>query len=101
MTNQGTDLVSKLLNMQQLEDEEELAYSASQQEQGLSDDKFFLYNICFYTHILIIYILIKGIPAELSVLGDGRPAWMKTLHQSATIWLDLLPKTLPVLYFFI
>ncbi|XP_077296363.1 dynein heavy chain, cytoplasmic isoform X2 [Arctopsyche grandis] len=64
LTNQGTDLVSKLLNMQQLEDEEELAYS---------------------------------IPAELSVLGDGRPAWMKTLHQSATIWLDLLPKNLPTL----
>lgn len=30
------------------------------------------------------------------VEGDGRPAWMKTLHQTATSWLKLLPQELPV-----
>lgn len=32
LTNQGSDLVSKLLKMQQLEDEEELAYNAAAQD---------------------------------------------------------------------
>lgn len=44
LTTQGTDLVSKLLNMQQLEDEEELAYSSSQQEPGyyyICNEKYF------------------------------------------------------------
>ncbi|XP_013140288.1 PREDICTED: dynein heavy chain, cytoplasmic [Papilio polytes] len=68
LTTQGSDLVSKLLKMQQLEDEEELAYNAVQ------DD-----------------------PNAIVVVGDGRPAWMKTLHQTATAWLQLLPKELPTL----
>ncbi|XP_013181616.1 PREDICTED: dynein heavy chain, cytoplasmic-like, partial [Papilio xuthus] len=68
LTTQGSDLVSKLLKMQQLEDEEELAYNAAQ------DD-----------------------PNAIVVVGDGRPAWMKTLHQTATAWLQLLPKELPTL----
>ncbi|KPI98422.1 Dynein heavy chain, cytoplasmic [Papilio xuthus] len=68
LTTQGSDLVSKLLKMQQLEDEEELAYNAAQ------DD-----------------------PNAIVVVGDGRPAWMKTLHQTASAWLQLLPKELPTL----
>lgn len=32
LTTQGSDLVSKLLKMQQLEDEEELAYSTATQD---------------------------------------------------------------------
>lgn len=65
----GTDLVSKLLKMQQLEDEDELAYS--------SEDATRL-----------------DTPAEGAV--DGRPAWMRTLHNSATTWLQLLPQNLQV-----
>ncbi|CAG4965564.1 unnamed protein product [Parnassius apollo] len=68
LTTQGSDLVSKLLKMQQLEDEEELAYNASQ------DD-----------------------PNAAVVIGDGRPAWMKSLHQTATAWLQLFPQELPTL----
>ncbi|XP_060804539.1 dynein heavy chain, cytoplasmic isoform X3 [Amyelois transitella] len=69
LTTQGSDLVSKLLKMQQLEDEEELAYNAATQDD----------------------------PMAMVVEGDGRPAWMKTLHQTATTWLELLPKELPTL----
>ncbi|XP_017053188.1 dynein heavy chain, cytoplasmic isoform X2 [Drosophila ficusphila] len=69
LTTRGTDLVSKLLKMQQLEDDDELAYSVEDQ-------------------------------SEQSAVGrgeDGRPSWMKTLHNSATAWLELLPKNLQVL----
>ncbi|XP_053612058.1 dynein heavy chain, cytoplasmic isoform X6 [Plodia interpunctella] len=69
LTTQGSDLVSKLLKMQQLEDEEELAYNAASQDD----------------------------PMAIVVEGDGRPAWMKTLHQTASNWLELLPKELPTL----
>lgn len=55
--------------MQQLEDEDELAYS--------SEDATRL-----------------DTPAEGAV--DGRPAWMRTLHNSATTWLQLLPQNLQV-----
>lgn len=65
LTTHGTDLVSKLLKMQQLEDDDELAYSAE-----------------------------EGIESSLPRQEDGRPSWMKTLHNSATAWLELLPKTL-------
>jgi dynein heavy chain 1 len=54
--------------MQQLEDDDELAYSA---EEGLSQ-----------TH---------------AQEGDGRPSWMRTLHNSAFTWLQLLPKSLQVI----
>jgi dynein heavy chain 1 len=63
----GTDLVGKLLKMQQLEDDDELAYSV---EEGLDQ-----------TH---------------EKEGDGRPSWMRTLHNSASTWLQLLPKSLQV-----
>ncbi|VVD02388.1 unnamed protein product [Leptidea sinapis] len=69
LTTQGSDLVSKLLKMQQLEDEEELAYNAANQDD----------------------------PHSIVVEGDGRPAWMKTLHHTATAWLHVLPKELPTL----
>jgi len=68
LTTRGTDLVSKLLKMQQLEDDDELAYSVEDQEQSG---------------------VVRG--------EDGRPSWMKTLHNSATAWLELLPKNLQVL----
>lgn len=65
LTTHGTDLVSKLLKMQQLEDDDELAYSAE-----------------------------EGIESALPRQEDGRPSWMKALHNSATAWLELLPKSL-------
>lgn len=68
LTTRGTDLVSKLLKMQQLEDEDELAYS---NEESLD------------------------MPREAET--DGRPSWMRTLHNSASTWLQLLPKNLPIL----
>lgn len=68
LTTHGTDLVSKLLKMQQLEDDDELAYSAD-----------------------------EGLEVSLPRQEDGRPSWMKTLHNSATAWLDLLPKNLQTL----
>lgn len=70
LTTRGTDLVSKLLKMQQLEDEDELAYS-SEESQHLH--------------------------AQAECKTDGRPAWMRTLHNSATTWLQLLPKSLQTL----
>ncbi|XP_047029280.1 dynein heavy chain, cytoplasmic isoform X1 [Helicoverpa zea] len=69
LTNQGSDLVSKLLKMQQLEDEEELAYNAAAQDHDAVADS----------------------------MVAGRPAWMKTLHSTATNWLQLLPQQLPTL----
>lgn len=68
LTTRGTDLVGKLLKMQQLEDDDELAYSV---EEGLDQ-----------THVQE---------------GDGRPSWMRTLHNSASTWLQLLPKSLQTL----
>lgn len=68
LTTRGTDLVSKLLKMQQLEDDDELAYSSV-------DDSS---------------------PTDAAQI-DGRPSWMKTLHNSAITWLKLLPTSLQIL----
>ena len=73
LTTRGTDLISKLLKMQQLEDDDELAYS-SQQDEGLADKS-----------------------GTSLTQEDGRPAWIKVLQNSALTWLELLPKTLPTL----
>lgn len=55
-------MISKLLKMQLLEDDEELAYKAS-----ASSDK-------------------------VKKEADGRPAWMRVVMNSMTTWLDMLPK---------
>ncbi|XP_055846761.1 dynein heavy chain, cytoplasmic isoform X3 [Episyrphus balteatus] len=68
LTTRGTDLVSKLLKMQQLEDDDELAYSVDENQEAVQTRN-----------------------------EDGRPSWMKTLHNSASSWLELLPKNLHVL----
>ncbi|CAB3376335.1 Hypothetical predicted protein [Cloeon dipterum] len=79
LTTRGTDLVSKLLKMQQLEDDDELAYTG--QEGGGSGHDGAL-----------------SLEASLPLSeGDGRPLWMRTLHNSATTWLELLPKSLNTL----
>lgn len=69
LTTRGADLIQKLLKMQQLEDDDELAYSP--QDDNL--DK-------------------PSLKQE-----DGRPSWMKVLHNSALTWLELLPKSLQTL----
>lgn len=67
LTTRGTDLISKLLKMQQLEDDDELAYSTDETSTANQSQV------------------------------DGRPSWMKTLHNSALTWLQLLPKSLQTL----
>lgn len=66
--------------MQQLEDEDELAYTEenAMKETGGS---------------LTPAASLNSIPPRPS---DGRPAWMRTLFNSATTWLELLPTNLPV-----
>ena len=70
LTTRGTDLLCKLLKMQQLEDDDELAYNSQQDDNNSLD----------------------ALKQE-----DGRPSWMKVLHNSALTWLELLPKQLPTL----
>jgi len=60
--------------MQQLEDEDELAYVTEQTVKDGGPDSS------------------VGLPTS-----DGRPAWMRTLHNSATTWLQLLPQSLQTL----
>jgi dynein heavy chain 1 len=69
LTTRGTDLIGKLLKMQQLEDDDELAYNPQ-------DD----------------HVDKTALKQE-----DGRPSWMKVLHNSAVTWLQLLPKSLQTL----
>ncbi|XP_065362456.1 dynein heavy chain, cytoplasmic-like [Calliphora vicina] len=72
LTTRGTDLVSQLLKMQQLEDDEELAYTVEETNEQAA-----------------------AVVAQRQ--EDGRPSWMKVLHNSATAWLELLPKNLHTL----
>jgi dynein heavy chain 1 len=74
LTTRGTDMVTKLLKMQLLEDddddEDDSAYLASAQR-----DK-------------------DNAAAQRS---DGRPAWMRSLLESARTWMGLLPDSLVTL----
>lgn len=60
LTTRGTDLISELLKMQQLEDDDELAYSPDDNLESQTKQE------------------------------DGRPSWMKTLHNSALTWLGII-----------
>ena len=71
LANQTSSLISKLLKLQLLEDDEEIVYSESGSEKVGKRRK--------------------------SDTGDGRPAWMMSLLNSSTNWLELLPTSLPVL----
>ncbi|RWS14208.1 Dynein heavy chain: cytoplasmic-like protein [Dinothrombium tinctorium] len=64
LTNQGSAMVSKLLKLQLLEDDDDIVYAGDVEETG--------------EH-------------------DGRPAWMRTLLNSASTWLRLLPNNLAIL----
>ncbi|KAK3866515.1 hypothetical protein Pcinc_027959 [Petrolisthes cinctipes] len=63
LTTRGTDMLSKLLKMQVLEDDDELAYGGDETPGTERKDI------------------------------EGRPAWMVTLHQSAVTWLSHLPES--------
>ncbi|XP_042877142.1 dynein heavy chain, cytoplasmic-like isoform X4 [Penaeus japonicus] len=62
LTNKGTDMLGKLLKMQVLEDDDELAYGGDES------------------------------PGQERREVEGRPSWMVTLNQSAVTWLSLLPE---------
>lgn len=64
LTTQGVDMISKMLKMQMLEDEDDLAYAEAEKK------------------------------ARTDSTSDGRPAWMRTLHTTASNWLQLIPQTL-------
>ncbi|ELK01220.1 Cytoplasmic dynein 1 heavy chain 1, partial [Pteropus alecto] len=64
LTTQGVDMISKMLKMQMLEDEDDLAYAEAEKK------------------------------ARPDATSDGRPAWMRTLHTTASNWLHLIPQTL-------
>lgn len=57
-------MISKMLKMQMLEDEDDLAYAETEKK------------------------------ARTDSTSDGRPAWMRTLHTTASNWLHLIPQTL-------
>ncbi|XP_074643936.1 cytoplasmic dynein 1 heavy chain 1-like isoform X2 [Tubulanus polymorphus] len=65
LTNQGGEIIGKILKMQLLEDDDELAYSPGEGKKQRSGST-----------------------------SDGRPAWMRTLHSSVHNWLKLVPKSL-------
>ncbi|XP_074612492.1 cytoplasmic dynein 1 heavy chain 1-like isoform X2 [Acropora palmata] len=66
LTTQGQDMVAKLLKMQMLSDDDELAYSPDSTKKKRTE-------------------------------SDPRPAWMRTLHTTATNWLNMIPKDLTTL----
>ncbi|ETE58961.1 Cytoplasmic dynein 1 heavy chain 1 [Ophiophagus hannah] len=64
LTTQGIDMISKMLKMQMLEDEDDLAYAETEKK------------------------------TRTDSTSDGRPSWMRTLHTTASNWLHLIPQTL-------
>lgn len=64
LTTQGVDMISKMLKMQMLEDEDDLAYAETEKK------------------------------TRTDSTSDGRPTWMRTLHTTACNWLQLIPQTL-------
>ncbi|XP_070577189.1 cytoplasmic dynein 1 heavy chain 1-like [Ptychodera flava] len=69
LTNLGSEMITNLLKMQLLEDDDELAYSTTPTSEE----------------------------APTSPSADGRPAWMRTLYESAQTWLSIIPKSLTTL----
>lgn len=67
LTNHGVDLIAKLLKLQLLEDDDDIVVIGTNE----ADQK----------------------PSKHDG-EDGRPAWMRTLLNSATNWLKLIPATL-------
>lgn len=57
----GGDMISKLLKMQILDDDDELAYSQEQEKKAERE-------------------------------ADGRPTWMRQLHNSLGTWRKMVPE---------
>lgn len=83
LTNHGTDLIGKLLKLQLLEDDDDFVVvdSASSNENKSDDHK----GLPFVTAMDSSATL-----AEASA-DSNRPAWMRTLLNSACTWLKLIP----------
>ncbi len=79
LTNHGVDLVGKLLKLQLLEDDDDIVVVSG---EGGGDE---------------------SAPSSLTttagktVDADGRPGWMRTLLNSTSSWLKLLPASLPTM----
>jgi len=69
LTTQGTYLISQLLKMQLLDDEEELAYHSKKEKMT----------------------------QRQTSMPDARPAWMRQLLKSVTEWLKMVPQSLTLL----
>lgn len=67
LTSHGSEMIGKLLKMQLLEDDDELAYTPDADSGKEAKE------------------------------ADGRPGWMKTLSNSLHTWSQMLPKTLTAL----
>jgi len=65
LLTQGSDMIGKLLKMQLLEDDDELAYAPSGTAEPAAHKE-----------------------------TDGRPAWMRTLSNSLHAWAQMVPKVL-------
>uniref|UniRef100_A0A6Q2XKD4 Cytoplasmic dynein 1 heavy chain 1 n=1 Tax=Esox lucius TaxID=8010 RepID=A0A6Q2XKD4_ESOLU len=64
LTTQGTDMMGKMLKMQMLEDEDDLAYEKETKRER----------------------------AAAAATTEAQPAWMRTLLTTATNWLTLIPQ---------
>jgi dynein heavy chain 1 len=73
LMTQASDMLSKLLKVQLLDDDDELAYAG----EGAADSEDV---------------------AERRASVDGRPSWMHQLLSSANSWISLLPDSLTTLY---
>ena len=58
----GAEMISKLLKMQILDDDDELAYSQEQEKKKAEKE------------------------------ADGRPTWMRQLHNSLGTWRKMVPE---------
>uniref|UniRef100_A0A6Q2WQB4 Cytoplasmic dynein 1 heavy chain 1 n=1 Tax=Esox lucius TaxID=8010 RepID=A0A6Q2WQB4_ESOLU len=65
LTTQGTDMMGKMLKMQMLEDEDDLAYEKETKRER----------------------------AAAAATTEAQPAWMRTLLTTATNWLTLIPQS--------
>jgi len=74
LTTRGTEMIGKLLKMQLLEDDMELAYGSEEKMETKMEKER------------------RSLPSP-----DVRPQWMKILHQSAVNWLQTMPKQLQML----
>ncbi|KAL0969613.1 hypothetical protein UPYG_G00229830 [Umbra pygmaea] len=66
LTTQGTDMMGKMLKMQMLEDEDDLAYEKETKRERT---------------------------AAAAAATEAQPAWMRTLLTTATNWLTLIPQS--------